>query len=123
MSEMQSNFKSALLALPFSCIFITATPLLIYVSALISTILYIHTQEMFFDGIECSIIFYCFPFKFYFKSLILYNSVSEFLVFHFYFLNFLSFSHVYLSPSKSSQILPDLFPYQSVLVILEFQCY
>ena len=55
-------FKSVLFALSLSCVFITETSALFHVSTLILTILYIHKKKIkFFNYIECSIIFVCFP--------------------------------------------------------------
>ena len=55
---------------------------------------------------------------YFFKCLNLHYSVSYFFCFSLTFLNFLSFFRTYLSPSKSLQILYDLFPCQSVLFSL-----
>ena len=54
-SEIQSNNRTVLCRYHFLCIFITETSALFHVSALISTILYIH-KKFFFDGIKYSII-------------------------------------------------------------------
>ena len=45
MPEIQSNNRTVLFTLSFSCILITETPALFYVSVLISTFLYTHTQN------------------------------------------------------------------------------
>ena len=61
--EIQSNFKSVLFALSFSCTFITETSALFPASTLMSTILYIHTQKTkFFDHQSLFFIFYFFGF-------------------------------------------------------------
>ena len=78
-------FKSVLFALSLSCVFITETSALFHVSTLILTILYIHKKKIkFFNYIECSIIFVCFP---------LLKSLTHFIFFiYLFFLNYIKWS-------------------------------
>ena len=85
--------KSFLFTQKYLLLSITSTSHFLYFSLLIWMILYIHKKKIiFFDGIKYSIIFHLSPWFYTIKS-------HNFIFFHFHFLNCLSSSHLYLSPS------------------------